>query len=1821
MTRKLIPIALILAAATLARADFNPVPLTPSSFTQDIVVEKSAQAPLENFTTVTVDQGTNNYGNTFFEQGWIEAYGWEGLPPHGSFLTATNVANHIYQMPPDYTVNNVGYIGSQTCITNALQPVSILVTQSLSVTLTATNPAAYSALSVLYAGGGAGTVAVTVNHQDGTQEPTSFASYDWFNTTQPAVFCAAGRVQLDGALNTLNSTSQTKLFNADITLGDVTSPVTSVTFTMGAAGNFRVFVFAISGATDGINFTNPIGLSGFNGDAVVETAAPLNMSGAPLNVDICMDTGGPLNNGNTWFEMGLFGGTGTNGAPATKSGSLFCGMPHPGQTITAGIYSFTMAPNYHVPHSVYIGNFGAGFYTNGPFGTPNYKNGSFTITNPTPLQAISILGAAGSGPCVMSTVLNYNDGSQQTTSLSIADWFSGSTGVWVCEGRITVSSRAVQNIGTTSACRLWNNNITLTNTAASVTNIAFTYTSGGRCAMFAVSGQPVSGGNFTPLGVTGYNARTIVPADQPYYTGPFNATTATMDNGVANTGNTWYEMGWVTNGPASASGLPPAGSILTALTSAAGNMHYYQMPATYKGPNAVLIDTNHQIANITPASPANYGAFSLLTAGASIGAANSMSNYCVLQHADGTQETNAFFGYDWFNDTYPPAFISNGRCQTSYGNAENLWNNPQNPRLFETYFAVNNPNSPVTNIVVGYGHGGAANWTTYVLAVSAGAGAPPQPPLILPNPASVTTYEGSNATFTAGISGGTTPISVQWQIGTNGVFVPLANGGQIGGALSPSLVISNVNFGNMVGSYELIASNAVGMATSSVATLTVLSGYTNVVQVADTNSDIVIYQGSSPAAEQAYHAIDRLVGTDPGKYLNSGLNGGVPFQGPVGFIVNPMLGSTVLKGLRFYTANDAEERDPTSYLLEGSNDGGITWNTVATNAITLPSGRNNAASGAINPLTQNLTESRFYGNTTPYSSYRLSIETVKNAAGGVATAANSMQFGEVEMLGIPNPVPPTITVQPATNIIVYVGGNPHFSVAATGPGTLTYQWYTNGTAIANATNNTFTFMGAQMANSGLSFNCIVSNVYGPTPSTACVLQVIAAPTTPYPVAVIADKPIAFWRLDEPDDANGNQGVVANDYIGGYDGMYTNTILQVPGYDPTLDADTAAQFGSWTLNDSAVENITGIAFTTPTNTDGAFSVEAWVNASQPATAGAGIVSAGYGGGGEQFAIDCGGTGNALRFYFRDASTASHVVTGTNVLTIGTWYHVAAVLDAAHSNEFLYVDGQLVAKTTLAAKGLGVRTPTTPLSIGARSSILLTNYNLQFQGTIDEVAIYNYALSSNQVLNHYYGSDPAPAFTITPTNTTVSEGATGTFYSLAYGPGTLHYQWYASDGFSYTNLLVNQTNHNLILSNVSYTLQNQLYYVIEVSGTTGTAIAAAQLSVYQGPPQILSPTAPQIIYAVQGGTVIMSATAGGTLPFTYQWQSSVDGSTWVNLADGGRISGSHTNVLTIGDVQTTDGPYYQLGVNNAYTGGNPVNTPEFQLVFFGTSPINFQTNGFFWTMQNVGGNATTIANNVLTLTESTGSSAHSAFFNAPLYIGNFLATFVYQDLTIGGADGAAFVLQNDPRGPTAIGGGGGSLGVSGITPSAELEFNIYAGGGENVGMAFNTNGVTGAGGANGNYTPTTPVNVASGDPIMVSVRYAYGTVSITLTDTNTSPASVFTTNIVTGDLTALLGGDTALVGFTGADGGTVSSQTITGFNYFTYPELYSQVTSTNTIVFSWQPEIGNFTLQSKASLTSGTWSNVGTQPTYVNGRVQVVVPIVAPGNEFYRLSGQQ
>jgi hypothetical protein len=384
--------------------------------------------------------------------------------------------------------------------------------------------------------------------------------------------------------------------------------------------------------------------------------------------------------------------------------------------------------------------------------------------------------------------------------------------------------------------------------------------------------------------------------------------------------------------------------------------------------------------------------------------------------------------------------------------------------------------------------------------------------------------------------------------------------------------------------------------------------------------------------------------------------------------------------------------------------------------------------------------------------------TVANAKVYLATFSS-----RINVYGLLPPGPPLIYQQPQSTTRFF-GDLASLSVAAGGSTPLAYQWLLNNTnPIPGATNSTLVLSPVQFTDAA-TYSCSISNIFGLTNSASASLAVLPNPTISYAQTVLADNPIAYWRLDE------TNGTIAHDCWGGHDAQYFSTSLNQPGYN-TNDPDSAVSFGSLSPTDSYIGNIQGIDFSTFAN-DAAFSVEAWVKG--PAqTNDAGIVTCGYGSGGEQFNLDTGnGASHNFRFSVRDAINIAHNAGGT-VGPSSNWLHLVGVCDEPHGFVRLYINGLSNANTAISG---GVQMGTSPISIGSRQANSKTTYTLNFIGSIDEVALYNYALSSAQILNHYIaGTNPVVSLYIQKS---------GGNNFLLWSPGTL--QTAPTVSGPYTNL---------------------------------------------------------------------------------------------------------------------------------------------------------------------------------------------------------------------------------------------------------------------------------------------------------------------------------------------------------------------------------------------------------------------------------------------------
>lgn len=347
-----------------------------------------------------------------------------------------------------------------------------------------------------------------------------------------------------------------------------------------------------------------------------------------------------------------------------------------------------------------------------------------------------------------------------------------------------------------------------------------------------------------------------------------------------------------------------------------------------------------------------------------------------------------------------------------------------------------------------------------------------------------------------------------------------------------------------------------------------------------------------------------------------------------------------------------------------------------------------------------------------------------------------------------------------TSITRRVGSAAAFEVVAEGAQPLTYQWYNQDAApVAGATNAVLWLTNVQASASGTGYYAEISNPYifqdSSTASLTVQARSVNVPITGYAKTIVSDGPVAYWRLDEP---TGSTNAV--DAVGSFDGSYMET-----NYNPSGGVAATGTFrfdvptGIPNETDGAVSITNGATVSIPyaieINPPGAFTVEGWFEAtSLPANANdyrTPISSmsnpAGYGPSGwlvYQTAA------NNWSWWPYNGFYGGVQLTDNDQVVANQWYYLTMVYDGV--NFTFYVDGVAKSSGTDAGFAQNGNVPATgaglynynytyengfavvgssPMVLGWRSD---TGFN-PFEGTIDDVAVYNKALTPSQIQSHF------------------------------------------------------------------------------------------------------------------------------------------------------------------------------------------------------------------------------------------------------------------------------------------------------------------------------------------------------------------------------------------------------------------------------------------------------------------------------------------------------
>jgi uncharacterized delta-60 repeat protein len=447
-------------------------------------------------------------------------------------------------------------------------------------------------------------------------------------------------------------------------------------------------------------------------------------------------------------------------------------------------------------------------------------------------------------------------------------------------------------------------------------------------------------------------------------------------------------------------------------------------------------------------------------------------------------------------------------------------------------------------------------------------------PMITLQPQSQTNTAGSTANFIVGAAG-TVPLTYQWRKGGQN----LNDGGNLSGASSSSLVISNLN--TDAGGYDVVVTNVYGSITSSVATLTVVFPPTIDTQPqSQTNftwTQVLFTVGASGPGPLGY------------AWRKNGL-----LLSDTTYVSGSASATLSVTNLQF---GDAGNYDVIVTNTFGSVTSAVAVLTVIGPPIigTSPQSRTNLAGTAAGFAV--------VASGTPPLSYRWRKEGLDLPVGSGLIASGSTLFGPVQagdagnydvvvtnnygsvtsaVAALTVVSPPSIGVPPQSQTNL-AGTLAQFSVGASGTAPLVYRWRKGGTNLIDGgnLNGSGTAMlsvsGVQASDAG-SYDVVVTNNYGSITSTVAMLVIAQPPSigsqpqsltnalgTPasFSVGALGTAPLSYqWRKGGTNLSDGPHMVgtssaslsITNVYVvdaGGYDVVVTNNFGSVTSTVATL----------------------------------------------------------------------------------------------------------------------------------------------------------------------------------------------------------------------------------------------------------------------------------------------------------------------------------------------------------------------------------------------------------------------------------------------------------------------------------------------------------------------------------------------------------------------------------------------------------------------------------------------------------------------------------------------
>ena len=466
------------------------------------------------------------------------------------------------------------------------------------------------------------------------------------------------------------------------------------------------------------------------------------------------------------------------------------------------------------------------------------------------------------------------------------------------------------------------------------------------------------------------------------------------------------------------------------------------------------------------------------------------------------------------------------------------------------------------------------------------------------------------------------------------------------------------------------------------------------------------------------------------------------------------------------------------------------------------------------------------------------------------------------------PRPPQITAQPV-GVTTNLGGTVSLSVTAIQnvEGTMSYQWLKDGIALPGATNPVLTITNVQPPRIG-DYQVVVGNALGSVTSSVARLNIQGIDA-------------GIWR-----------GLV------GYYGFDRTTQDGSPflrhgvAHAVTFGADrfgASSSAGVFNGSDSRVVVLDdGVFKRIP------FSATTWVRVGGNQGSDNAILSKYYAASANGWGLFANQNRVKSWFYGEDGHVYRPNEGETFARLDSGWHHIAIRYDDTGGTFF--VDGVLVADVPWTGQP-SATSSTQDLFIG-QTQYKDSSFHQNFLGLIDDVRIYNRALSDAEVAALYaIEVPPAVGMVVQPQDVTA---VVGSYVSLTMvATNALGYQWF-KDGSPVTGAIGWATQPSLVLPKI--TLADAGGYWVVASNMMGSVTSRVATLVVQAPPVVTSP--PEDATASLAGTASFASAVTGVPTPTLQW-----------IRDGLPIPGATHSTLTLSNVQPAWIGDYQLVASNA------------------------------------------------------------------------------------------------------------------------------------------------------------------------------------------------------------------------------------------------------------------------------------------------------------------